>query len=226
VSLAILPNFQKKTHGATSASSIRAGESAITANLITGGELGDGFDGLITAVTTGVIPEYVGETAAAGFQVETLDAAKLGALAELGITEIYLAAGATLPADTNATLEGHDYSVAATALTATSTVAGLGTDSIAAVADDFNLDTAPDDIFAFGLGQESTLVGLNRAFKEAPLHTPGEGSAATTYARYAILVGFEAASGEAFYIGMTCIDDGENFNNISNNLGEFFEASS
>lgn len=224
VALSIVPNFQKKTHGATSAASIRAGESSITANLITGGELGDGFDGLITAVTAGVIPDYVGETAAAGFQVETLDADKLAALAELGITEIYLAATDVLLADDNATLESHDYS-AAVPLTATSTIAGLGADSILAVTDDFNLDAAPDDIFAFGLGQESTLVGLNKAFKEAPLHTPGEGSAATTYARYAILVGYDDTDDEAFFIGMTCIDDGENFNNINNNLGEFFEAS-
>ena len=51
------------------------------------------------------------------------------------------------------------------------------------------------------------------------------GSAATSYGRYVILIGYEAgAEPEAFYIGMTCIDDGENFNNISNNLGEFFEA--
>ena len=82
------------------------------------------------------------------------------------------------------------------------------------------------DIFAFGLGQESSIVGLNKTFKEAPVHFPGEGNAADTYSRYAILVGYDATVGEenAFYIGTVCIDDGENFNNVQGNLDEYFEA--
>ena len=221
VSLSILPNFQKKTHGSTSAASIRAGESAITANLVTGGVLGDGFDGLIVG---GAVPAFIAN--ADGLVPATLDTDSAGALNELGINNIYSA----VATPDNATLEGHDYSTlvpvndTATIAQISSAATATGT-KLSDTAGKFNIAT-PDQIFVFGLGEECTLVGLNRAFKEAPLHTPGEGSAATRYGRYAILVGYNGGTEpEAFYIGLTCIDDFENFNNITNNLGEFFEAS-
>ncbi len=214
IALALLPNFQKKTHGSTSASSIRAAESSITANLITGGVIGDGFDGLITA--GGAVPATIAN--ANGLEPQALDADMASALNELGITEVYAAEAAP----DNATLEGHDYGTTIS-VADTETIAALPAAKVTETAAKFNV-AAPDEIFAFGLGDECTLVGLNRAFKEAPLHTPGEGSAATRYGRYAILVGYETG-GEAFYMGVTCIDDFENFNNITNNLGEFFEAS-
>jgi len=226
VAIGIVPNVQKRTHGATSAASIRAGESALTAELFTGGLLNGGFDGLVNAGGT-AIPDYVGETAAEGFQLVTLDAAQADALQDLGIDEVHPAAADSFAdlltaGGENATFDGHDY-VNVTAVAAAAVLAGLGADSIIEVADQFNID-APDAIFAFGLGRESDLVGLNRSFKVAPVHTPGEGSAATTYSRYAILVGYDAAEAEAFYIGMTCIDDGEEFKTIDGNLAEFYEA--
>lgn len=224
VAIGIVPNVQKRTHGATSAASIRAGESALTAELFTGGQLGGGFDGLIT--TGGAVPEYVGEdgTAAAGFVPVTLDADSADALNELGIDLVYAATATTLPADTNATFEGHDYGTTITVADGND-IAGLGATSITDVEETFNLDTgAYDEIFAFGLGSEADLVGFNKSFKVAPVHTPGEGSAATSYARYAILVGYETAGGEATYIGMTCIDDGSEFKTIDGNLAEFYEA--
>ncbi len=222
IALALLPNFQKKTHGSTSAASIRAAESAITANLITGGVIGNGFDGLVT--TGGAVPDYIGD----GATFTALDPSSVSgledALAELGITGVYPAEyadrDALITAEANATLEGHNYTAASLANVAELTGAG-----IAQVEDNYNLATTPSRVIAFGLGQECTLVGLNKAFKEAPLHTPGEGSAATTYGRLIILVGFDAATEEASYIGVVGIDDGEFLNSISGHLGEFFEAS-
>ena len=220
VSLAILPNFQKKTHGATSASSIRAAESAITASLITGGVLGDGFDALNDGT---VVPDYIGDGAT--FTIDAAPAAAVtDALAEIGITNLAVAAydsrASLLGADANATLDGHTYPPVAVA-----TLTELTASGITQVENNYNLAVGTyDNIYAFGLGQECTLVGLGRAFKEAPLHTPGEGSAATTYGRLVILVGYETGC-EASYIGVVGIDDGEFLNSISGHLGEFFEAS-
>ena len=95
VAIGIVPNVQKRTHGATSAASIRAGESALTAELFTGGLLNGGFDGLVNAGGT-AIPDYVGETAAEGFQLVTLDAAQADALQDLGIDEVHPAAADSL----------------------------------------------------------------------------------------------------------------------------------
>lgn len=223
VAVGTVSNFQKKTHGSTSANSLRSADQAITAELITAGQLGDNFDGLITAA--GVIPDYVAN--ANGLVPFTLDAAAADALGELGITTLHPAAQDTLAAlaPANATLEGHDYGATIDVTAATDDIAALAPAAVTQCEVNFNFTTGQfDQIFAFGLGERASLVGLNRAFKEAPLHTPGEGSAATTYARYAILVGYEVASGEAQFIGVTCIDDKENFNNINRNLGEFFEA--
>lgn len=220
IAVGILPNFQKKAHGSTSAASIRGAESSITAALLTNGELGDFFDGLIT--DAGAIPAFVGN--ANGFVAETLDATEAGALNELGITEVYAALTEVALGEGNATFEGHDYDTPTTIPVAdTEILASLTAAARAEVADSFNLESTPTIVFAFGLGEESTLVGLNRAFKEAPVHTPGEGSVATTYCRYAVLVGYDATEEEAFYIGITCIDDGEEFKNIQGNLGEFYE---
>jgi len=222
IAVGILPNFQKKAHGSTSAASIRGAETAITAALLTGGELGNGFDRLNDGTA---VPDYIGEGPTFGTLAATTTI--LDALAELGITEVYDAAyadrAAVITAGANATFDGHDYT-APTVLAATdplTTVTGAAAD----VVDIYNLDSTPSQIFAFGLGEESTLVGLNKAFKEAPVHTPGEGSAATTYSRYAVLVGYDATVGEeeAFYIGITCIDDGTELKNIQGNLAEFYE---
>lgn len=222
VAVGVFGNFQKRTHGSTSASSIRNVDQVVTAELITGGQLGDNFDGLVTAA--GAVPAFIAN--GNGLVPATLDAASAGALNELGITQV-IAANAT--AD-NATLEGHDYDTPTTIAVADgeiiAQVAGSGavpTLAFEQLVDDFNLVDVPDQIFAFGLGQESELVGANRTFKEAPLHTPGEGSAIISYGRYVILVGYETG-GEAFYIGTTCIDDGENLNNVNKNLEEYFEA--
>lgn len=224
VAVGTVSNFQKKTHGSTSANSIRSADQAITAELITAGQLGDNFDALITAA--GVVPDYVANAnGLVPFDLST-DADAAPALGELGITTIHPAAADTLVALAgNATLEGHNYAATIDVSAGADNIAALAPGAVTQTELNFNLATGQfDQIFAFGLGERATLVGLNRAFKEAPLHTPGEGSAATTYGRYAILVGYETG-GEAQFIGVTCIDDGENFNNVNRNLGEFFEAS-
>lgn len=224
VAVGTVSNFQKKTHGSTSANSLRSADQAISAELITAGRLGKNLDALITA--GGVVPDYVANSN--GLVPFTLNAGVADALGELGITTLHPAAADTLVALAgNATLEGHSYGATIDVSAATDDVAALAAAAVTQTEGNFNFATGQfDQIFAFGLGERSTLVGLNRAFKEAPLHTPGEGSAATTYGRYVLLVGYEgdAVSGEATYIGVVCIDDGENFNNVNRNLGEFFEA--
>ena len=224
IAIASFPGFQKLTHGSTSANSIRGVESAIAASALIGGQVGDGFDGLVTS--GGLVPTFIAN--ADGLDPFALTAAEADALNELGITSVFPAvdSGTTppaLPADTNATLEGHDYT-GAIAIATGSTIAELDATKVTDLIDDFNLtDPVPTQVFAFGLGQECSLVGAQSTFKEAPLHTPGEGSAATRYGRYVLLVGYDGD--EAFYIGVTCIDDFENFNNISANFEEYFEAS-
>ena len=230
VTIGLVPNVQKRTHGSTSAASIRAGETALAAELFTTGRLGGGFDGLITA--TGDIPDYVGETAAEGFQAVALTTDSVDALNDLGIDEVYEAAAdsfANLLAGggENATFDGHDYT-STIAISGTNSIAALGATSVGEVEEAFNISgaysDAGDQIFAFGLGSRSDIVGANKSFKLAPVHTPGEGSAATSYSRYAILVGYDDSEGEATFIGMTCIDDGSEFKSIDGNLAEFLEA--
>jgi len=227
IGVSILPNIQQRTHGSTSAVSIRDVEARIESNLFSGAGLGTDFDGLIAADNT--IPAFIGN--ANGFAASgALDDDQVAALADLGITT-YFQANAT-PDDDNATFGGHNYGINGAnvqTISNTSQLAELPAAKVTEVSDAYNT-AEPENIFVFGLGQESTLVGLNRTFKEAPIHFPAEGNAATTYSRYAILVGYvdndpaNAGGGEAFYIATTCIDDGENFNNIQGNLGEYFEA--
>ncbi len=228
VTLAIFPNFQKRTHGSTSAASIRAAATGVVANLVTRGEIGDNFDGLVNdPAGTGTVPDYIATSD--GLTVFPLTLAELDALNDIGITSVFPAAFASFadletdPVAESATFDGHDYAAPIT-LAVDTDVAVLAAAAVTQVVADFNLGTAPDQIFAFGIGEGSTLVGSNNPFLETPLHTPGEGSQTTTYSRYALLIGYDATDEEAFYVGVTCIDDGENFNNINANVGEFLEA--
>lgn len=227
IAVGVAPSFLQQTHGSTSANSIRNGENAINARLVsTGGVIGNNFDGLVTVA--GVVPDYIAEAVAVVPFTVTAGGPEEDALAEVGITTYIPAAfddfAALLAGGAeNATFDGHDYASGPQPV-AGAQIAELTGPSLARFQDDFNIDPAQfTNVFVFGLGQESSLVGLNGVFKECPVHTPGEGSAVTQYSRYVVLVGFDGA--EAQYLGLTCIDDGENFNGINRNLGEFFEAS-
>ena len=225
VAVAVLPNFQKRTHGSTSAVSIRSVETAIVANQSTRGAIGNGFDALNDGT---VVPDYVGNGTT--FTTGTLTVDQVGALNDIGISEVFPAAFASFalleadPAAENATFDGHNYTAAVT-FDDTTPMTLLTGAAITAVTDTFNLagGTTPVQVVALGLGAKCTLVGAGQPFREAPVHTPGEGSAVTNYSRYCVLIGINADD-EAFYIGTTCIDDGENLNGIAGNLGEYFES--
>lgn len=220
ISLTYFGSFQKLTHGSTSAAALRAGQTSIALNFIRRGQLGDGFDNLVD--TAGAVPGWIANSA--GLVPVALDADQVDALGDVGIVNVL---DATAGVTENVTFEGHGTPEA---LIVGSTVGELTAAAATATSVNFNfVDGSFDNIFAFGIGESCSLVGINGSFQEAPVHTPGEGSAFTTYGRYVILVGYESPAttgGEpaATYLGITCIDDGENFNNINRNLSEYLEA--
>ncbi|MDA7977900.1 MAG: type II secretion system GspH family protein [Pirellulales bacterium] len=228
ISLTFIPGFQKLTHGSTSANAIRNGQTAVALKFIRDGSLGTEFDGLIGP--GGGVPDYVANSD--GLIPFPTTAEVLAALNDIGITEVHPAtadsfADLLTAGGENATFDGHNYTALVDLTTGTPVIAQLAPAALPAATFNFNLDAGQfSNIFAFGIGEACSLVGTNGTFQEAPVHTPGEGSAVTSYGRYVVLVGYDATVGEeeATYLGITCIDDGENFNNINRNIGEYLEA--
>ncbi len=217
ISLTYFANFQVITHGSTSASAVRGLQTSVALNVIRRGFVGNGFDNLVHDADA--VPTWIANVDGL-VPSAALTADQVDALNGLGILEVY---DADSTATENVTFEGH--LLTPETLTTASIVGELSAAAQTVTALNFNYAAADfDNVFAFGIGERCSMVGINGTIQEAPVHTPGEGSAATTYGRYVLLIGFNAADAEATYIGITCMDDGENFNNINRNLSEYLEG--
>ncbi len=220
-----LPGMLKRTQVATAASNIPEIDATIRrTSMLSQGKIGNRFDALVAGSDSldGNIPSYIG--GAEAFETTNLSVADVGALREIGITELVPAAAATV----NATYNSHDQ-----------TPVEIGSDSnVCSLSDDFAMTILPQDwnlepaenakYIVVGLGEQCSMVGAGQqaAFSESPVHFSDsrEQSPDEMYSRYLLLVEIRSVDelkSVARYVG-AAIPGQNGIHSVSRELEDYY----
>jgi Tfp pilus assembly protein PilE len=201
--VASLPGLLERTQAATAAANVSEIDAAIRRGLLTNqGTLGNRFDSLVSTSTSGQIANYVGGSE--NFQVGSLSAREVEALAEIGITQLVPAREVS----DNVTFDSHleqeiDLGTEGKVCELNSEYAGVAMYRL------WNIEpNAGLRYLVFGLGQRCTLVGggAQAVFKEAPIHFSEDAASnpKKMYSRYLLVVEIDNTSelnSKARYVG-------------------------
>jgi len=220
-----LPGMLKRTQVATAASNIPEIDATVRrTSMLSQGKIGNRFDALVAGSDSldGNIPSYIG--GAEAFETTNLSVADVGALREIGITELVPAAAATI----NATYNSHDQTPVE--IGSDSNVCSLSVDSAMTILPhDWNLEPAENAKYiVVGLGEQCSMVGAGQqaAFSESPVHFSDsrEQSPDEMYSRYLLLVEIRSVDelkSVARYVG-AAIPGQNGIHSVSRELEEYY----
>jgi type II secretory pathway pseudopilin PulG len=220
-----LPGMLKRTQVATAASNIPEIDATIRRTaMLSRGKIGNRFDALVAGSDSldGNIPSYIG--GAETFETTNLSVADVGALREIGITELVPAAAETI----NATYNSHDQTPVE--IGSDSNVCSLSDDSANNIlTQDWNLEPAENAKYiVIGLGEQCSMVGAGAkaAFSESPVHFSDsrEQSPDEMYSRYLLLVEIKSVDelkSVARYVGAG-IPGRDGIHSVSKELEDYY----
>lgn len=220
-----LPGMLKRTQVATAASNIPEIDATVRrSSLLSQGKIGNRFDALVAGSDSldGSIPSYIGGSEI--FETTNLSVADVGALREIGITELVPAATETI----NATYNSHDQTPVE--IGTDSNVCSLSDDSATTILpQDWNLEPAENAKYiVVGLGEQCTMVGAGAraAFSESPVHFSDsrEQSPDDMYSRYLLLVEIRSVDelkSVARYVG-AAIPGRDGIHSVSKELEDYY----